>query len=245
MPERVPGQVLSSAALAARFRLAIALTGLGAACWLDGCSAPIELGEICGERGRRCACVDAEQDLSYLPEGCESEPETCGNSDVSPDTDVCNACLDANDANQLGDTPLLRCACQHCAVQLAACRDSSDAERNQLCQSVVNCAVRESCAGSECYCGAGVSVDECRRIDRPAGPCARLITDLFHGAAQCAAGEPQGACILRFQEQGGDNALHRAFMLSRCMGNPVYGPGGHCLSAAPPFDAGAQSMATR
>ena len=205
---------------------------LAAAVSLGACRDAVELGGICGDEGLRCACLEAEQDLTHLPASCKSEPETCSSSEVSPAVDVCNACMaDNRDRYFLDDTPLLRCACRNCAVQLAACRDSTDFERNQLCQSVVNCALRQNCAGSECYCGEGVSKEECKQNDDPQGPCAPLIAQLFEAEAGCEPGEPEGGCILRYQENGDDNALHRAFVLSACMGNPVYGRPGHCLPA--------------
>jgi hypothetical protein len=200
----------------------------------NGCTREEYLGDDCHEPDctctkAACVCAAAEQDLSHLPSGCDLDAETCDDAAIPTDTSACRACLQRNVDASLARTPLLDCACQHCAVQLEACRNGPGGDSDPRCQNIVSCALRRNCTGTECYCGAGVTLDQCRELDAGRGPCAADIADALLEIDQCEPGERQGACLMRIQEDGRDNALHRAFVLSQCMGNPLYRLQGNCL----------------
>jgi hypothetical protein len=229
-------------------RARAACAALGPACLLllcltAGCDEIVELGDDCDEPGctcdePECACRDARQDLGHLPPTCDRERQTCDGTRIPGDEGACLDCLAYNADAGLGTTPLLTCACRHCAVQLHACRESPDEDSNQYCQSLVNCALREGCAGMECYCG-DLDLEECRRADAGTGPCVRPIVAFVQASVGCEPGEREAACVLRVNETVADNPFHRAFVLSECVGNPIYGTTGNC-PAPRPTDAGSR-----
>jgi hypothetical protein len=46
-----------------------------------------------------------------------------------------------------------KCSCRNCASTYMACRDSGDATAIMLCNAVLECARKNDCYGSACYCG--------------------------------------------------------------------------------------------
>ncbi len=204
----------------------------------NGCTKKEYLGDDCPQRG--CICAAAEQDLGHLPSSCDLDAGTCDGIAIPADTGACLGCLERNALHSLARTPLLDCACRHCAFQLELCRGPA-ASVDHKCQNVASCALRENCSGTECYCGAGVTLEECAELDAGRGPCAPDIAAALLEIDQCQPNERQGACLMRIQQDAGDNALHRAFVLSQCMGNPLYRVQGNCLgNDAGVVDAGAR-----
>jgi hypothetical protein len=46
-----------------------------------------------------------------------------------------------------------KCSCTNCASTYVACRDGADAAANKLCNDVLECARKNDCYGTACYCG--------------------------------------------------------------------------------------------
>jgi hypothetical protein len=144
----------------------------------------------------------------------------CNGAEIPSDREVCEACALTNEALGLANVPRLQCACTYCAVPLAACRESASLEpdgnihRDNRCRAIVSCALGARCSGSECYCGKDVDLATCLS-QSPVGPCRQAIAD----AANCPVEDFN--CILNEQSITG-TAIHRAFQLSQCMGNPVF-----------------------
>lgn len=168
------------------------------------------------------ACDEAEQ---QLPESCDRDAGTCPNVVVERDDDACDACYAMIDRLDVG-SPVARCGCTYCAVQLTACFASAetepdgDPERDQLCQAMVECGWAAGCAGSDCYCGEGVDRDTCLKNaneGRFLGACAAVI----QSAAQCPEDEPAGNCVLGRQLMPG-SAHDRATEVAKCVsGDPL------------------------
>jgi hypothetical protein len=167
-------------------------------------------------------CIAADQ---QLPTTCSAR--VCNGAEVPPDREACEACALTNAEFALENVPRLRCACMYCAVPLAACREShrvepdGDLDRDNRCRAIVSCALGARCTGSECYCGQGVDLGTCLDQETPTGPCAQVIAD----AAGCV--REDATCVFDQISKLG-SAIHRAFQLSECMGNPVFGIAERC-----------------
>ena len=46
-----------------------------------------------------------------------------------------------------------KCSCMNCAATYLGCRDGMDATMNMLCNAVLECARKQDCYGTACYCG--------------------------------------------------------------------------------------------
>jgi hypothetical protein len=46
-----------------------------------------------------------------------------------------------------------KCSCTNCTATYVACIDNADATANQKCNAVLECARKNNCFGTECYCG--------------------------------------------------------------------------------------------
>lgn len=182
---------------------------VGSTCEGEGCPAQLE-------------CNAAEQ---QLPESCDRDAGTCEHVEVQPDEEACDACYDMIDRLDVG-SPIAKCGCTYCAVQLTACFNSAeteengDPERDQLCQAMVECGWAAGCAGSDCYCGEGVDRDTCLKNANEGhfvGACAAVI----QSAASCAKGEMAGNCVLAHQLRA--NTAHaRATEVAKCVsGDPL------------------------
>lgn len=192
----------------------------------SGCIRTAVVGSTCdgGECPELAECTEAKQ---QLPEGCDRDASTCKGLDVEPDEVACGACYGMIDRLDVG-SPIAKCGCTYCAVQLTACFDSASTEdgglvareRDQLCQAMVECGWAAGCAGSDCYCGEGVDRDTClKNADegRLLGACAAVI----QSAANCPPGEKAGACVLGRQLMPG-SAHDRATEVAKCVsGDPL------------------------
>jgi hypothetical protein len=167
-------------------------------------------------------CDEAEQ---QLPESCDRDAGTCPNVEVERDDVACDGCFEMIDRLKVG-SPVARCGCAYCAVQLTACfaseetEEDGDPERDQLCQAMVECGWAAGCKGSDCYCGEGVDRDTCLKNaneGRFLGACAMVIQN----AAKCPEDEPAGNCVLGRQLMPG-SAHDRATEVSKCVsGDPL------------------------
>lgn len=182
-----------------------------------------------GSGGSAISCTAAAQKLPAAPI-CDAN-RVCRGQQVPSDQDACTQC--GQSAQQLGMTmdALTSCACNHCAVQLGACFQSAtreangDAKRDELCRAVVQCALTSGCAGTDCYCGKGVTLANC--LSAPAaGPCAQQIAT----AAGCAT-VTDAVCVATAQANA-DSAVGRAFAVGQCTtGDPASSVVGNCPPA--------------
>jgi hypothetical protein len=166
-------------------------------------------------------CSGADQ---QFPDGCDGKGRTCHLADVPDDEAVCGSCMSVLDELNIG-AAVGPCACTYCAVQLRSCFESAiyeptgDAQRDADCLKVIECGWANDCAGSECYCGAGVERDTCLREANEGnaqGPCAELI----EAVVECDPEKPIGSCIFANQQTGG-TVLNRAADVSLCVrGDP-------------------------
>jgi len=181
---------------------------VGSTCEGEGCPKDLE-------------CSASEQ---QLPESCDRDAGVCGDAAIESEV-ACDACFEMIDQHNVG-SPVARCGCTYCAVQLTACFASAetepdgDLERDQLCQAMVECGWAAGCAGSNCYCGEGVDRDTCLKNaneDLFLGACAAVI----QAAAECPEGEPAGNCVLAQQLMPG-SAHDRATEVAKCVsGDPL------------------------
>jgi hypothetical protein len=59
-----------------------------------------------------------------------------------------------------------KCICSKCATQVASCYASSDATKNDQCKAIQECAEKNHCASTSCYCGTAGAL-----CLTPNGPC--------------------------------------------------------------------------
>lgn len=64
-----------------------------------------------------------------------------------------------------------RCSCLNCADTYLACIDNADAAVNQKCNAVLDCARKNRCFGTDCYCGTALFCTP------PSGACVKEIED--------------------------------------------------------------------
>jgi hypothetical protein len=187
---------------------------------LAACENEIDLGDDCTEEG--CTCGAAQQDVEYLLPECDGTVKSCSDYPIPYDDKACMDCMAFNrDVGLDNDNPLLQCVCRHCAAPLRACRESPDSLSNQYCQSQLNCALRNDCVGLECYCGPGVDLEQCRQLDVGLGPCAALTASVRE-VVGCNPGERLAECVIRVHESPDDNPFRRAFLVTQCVGDPLY-----------------------
>lgn len=192
--------------------------------WSSACIRTAVVGSTCSGDGcpKVEECNVAEQ---QLPESCDRDAGTCPNVVVERDDVACDGCYEMIDRLAVG-SPVARCGCTYCAVQLTACfasadtEEDGDPERDQLCQAMVECGWAAGCAGSDCYCGEGVDRDTCLKNaneGRFLGACAAVIQN----AANCPEDEPAGNCVLGRQLMPG-TAHDRATDVAKCVsGDPL------------------------
>jgi hypothetical protein len=179
-------------------------------------------------------CDDAKQ---RRPDACDGGSCSAFDSRFDHDEQACEECGSRNIASGVPRGPQMQCACQHCAIQLMACRESAafehgggDSARDNDCNAMIDCALANACSGTECYCGKGVDEVTClanANKGRPLGPCAKTII----AAAHCPKGMNPGDCVLS-QRLDPDTAIGRAIAVSNCTtGDPILKIGGAC-----PFD---------
>jgi hypothetical protein len=169
-------------------------------------------------------CSAAEQ---QLPETCDDDAGSCFDIEVQSDELACEACYDIIDRKNV-ESPVAKCGCTYCALQLTACFASAeteagggDAERDRLCQAMVECGWALGCAGSDCYCGKGVSRDTCLRDANEGRPLEGACAGVIQSAAKCPEGSAAGACTLGRQLMF-DSAHYRATEVAKCVsGDPL------------------------
>jgi hypothetical protein len=195
---------------------------------VSACNTRTNIGSDCPKAG--CAesikCSAAKQ---QLPANCDANAQSCNGVPLTDDdTAACAACGLNNTRVGVKNTPIAACACQHCAVQLAACfgsgelDDGGDALEYIHCQAIVQCGWAAHCSGGECYCGVGVDRVTCLQdaaAGHPAGPCA----DVIAVASGCADKDMDKVadCVLSQQLMRG-TLLNRATDLAQCVtGDPL------------------------
>jgi hypothetical protein len=204
-------------------RTCAALTGILLA-HLAGCSSADS-----GGSGGAISCDTAQEVLPAAPT-CDPATRTCRGVVVPADKDACTQCGQTAIAVGLASNSLTECACNHCAVQLSSCFQSAtngemmgDAVRDKSCQTIVECALRTGCAGTDCYCGANVPAATCimPSTTPPTGLCAKEIAD----GAKCAITDR--ACVTT--AVAADSAVSRALAVGQCTtGNPTAMLQGNC-----------------
>jgi hypothetical protein len=191
---------------------------------LSACNTLTNIGSDCPPAG--CAealtCGAAKQ---QLPTTCDANAQSC-NGVPTDDVAACTACGLNNTRVRVKNTPIAACACQHCAMQLAACfgsgepDDGGDASEYRFCQAIVQCGWAKHCSGGECYCGVGVDRVTCLQdaeAGHPMGPCA----DVIAAASNCAGKDNVADCVLSQQLTQG-TVLYRATDLAQCVtGDPL------------------------
>lgn len=205
-------------------RTVLARAGLLGWALLTACGQTTVVASACasGECEELPNCSAAEQ---QYPERCDRDAGLCHDVPVASDAVICDGCYEMLDRLNIG-SPIAPCACTYCGLQLTACFASADSEedgdthRDTLCQAIVECAWANGCAGSDCYCGAGVERDTCLKNaneGRSEGPCAQVI----QAAAECKRNEPPGSCVFGRQLTP-DNVLDRATDVAKCVsGDPT------------------------
>lgn len=138
------------------------------------------------------------------------------------DTTKCTTCLDTAEMMNQTINDLVICSCKNCADELAACFQGPDATENAKCQAVVLCAQMTGCAGTECYCGVGVTLADCLNTG-PMGPC----KDEIAKAAACdTITDPvmQATCVSTARAMAG-STLQKASAVGDCAtGDPAQMP---------------------
>jgi hypothetical protein len=178
-------------------------------------------GETCPDTPE---CSGAEQ---QLPESCDDDAGSCYDIEVQSDEGACESCYDIIERKNVG-SPVAECGCTYCAVQLTACFASAeteagggDAERDRLCQAMVECGWAAGCAGSDCYCGEGVDRDTCLKDANEGLPLKGACAEVIQAAAKCPPDMKPGACVLGRQLTLG-SAHDRATQVAKCVsGDPL------------------------
>jgi hypothetical protein len=106
----------------------------------------------------------------------------CGNKIVEPgeDCDGTTGCMNCKRMlredqikclEKYGNTgdSCAKCSCTSCADTYLACIDNADATVNQKCNAVLECARKNRCFGTDCYCGTALFCTP------PSGPCVKEI----------------------------------------------------------------------
>jgi hypothetical protein len=208
-------------------------------CWVlvSACNSVTSIGSDCPPAGcpQSVECGAARQ---QLPTSCDRTAQSCSGLPIDDDVAACTACGLNNMRVRVENTAIAQCACQHCAVQLAACfgsselDDAGDTSESTKCQVMVQCGWAAHCSGSECYCGVGVDRVACLQAaaaGHPAGPCANVIA----AASGCADAENVGDCVLSQQLRPG-TLLYRATELAQCVtGDPLL-PNADITAQCPP-----------
>jgi hypothetical protein len=191
---------------------------------VSACNTLTNIGSDCPKGG--CASLKCDAARQQLPPSCDANAQSCSGVTITDDVAACTACALNNIRVGVKNTPIAACACQHCAVQLAACfgsgelDDGGDADEYSLCQAIVQCGWAAHCSGGECYCGVGVDRVTCLQdaaAGHPGGPCANVIST----ASGCADKENVADCVLSQQLRQG-TLLNRATDLAQCVtGDPL------------------------
>jgi hypothetical protein len=196
----------------------------GWACIASACGPTTVVASTCasGDCKDLSSCSASEQ---QYPESCDRDAGICHDVPVASDEVVCTDCYAMLEQLNIG-SPVAPCGCTYCGLQLTGCfasadtEEDGDAERDTLCQAIVECGWANGCAGSDCYCGAGVDRDTCLKNaneGRSMGPCAGVI----QAAAKCKRNEPPGSCVFGRQLTP-NSVLDRATDVAKCVsGDPL------------------------
>lgn len=183
---------------------------------MTACNVKTRLGSACSATGcpktEHIVCKNVHQ---QRPADCAKNDAgafACDEAGV-PTDDVlaCEDCRQRIIDLQVGETAMAGCACAHCAVPVAACFASGDAQRDEDCRKLVVCGWARPCAGSACYCG-DANAQACYKSAN--GPCAELILQIS-GCADTACVEAQRTKV--------GTALNLANQVAKCVtGDPLF-----------------------
>jgi hypothetical protein len=113
-------------------------------------------------------------------------------------------CLDKFVTN---NDPCQTCMCLNCTQTVLDCRDSGTAARDMSCSTIIECANKNTCVGSTCYCGAGYDPNNPLTCAFPAGPCVDQIN---------AAANSTDPNVVTTMSMDTTTAVGRALVASQC-----------------------------